>query len=138
MSHTTTMLTKAFALYLPEHTLDYFDITSCDVTDELVHITLTEKNNPPAHIPGTPKARGFKTITISDFPIRGRRALLTFHRRYWQVDGTGTMYMNDITLTAPGTKLEKAFADFLKEGGRERAELFSKYRPGCTDTGERV
>ena len=60
-------------------------------------------------------SKGFKEITISDYPIRGRKTLLTFKRRYWKIEGQEKLLKNDIKLVAEGTLLEKEFADFLKK-----------------------
>ena len=63
-------------------------------------------------------ARKFHEITITDFPIRGRRTLLTFRRRYWKIEGEEKYLKRDIKLVFPGTQLELEFANFLKENGR--------------------
>jgi len=115
---------------LPAGTLEWFEVTDSSMdTDELC-IVITEKNNPPI----TPeiknkliKSKGFKNITITDFPIRGRKASLTFRRRYWQVEGEKKLLKRDINLCAPGTQLEKEFASFLKDASRDTRDLFDEY-----------
>lgn len=43
-------LEKLCSVFLPKNTLDNFDITNIEDTDKNeIHITLTEKNNPPKH-----------------------------------------------------------------------------------------
>jgi len=91
---------------------------------------LQEKNLPP--IPERYQGekispKGFTDITITDFPIRGRRVLLTFKRRYWQMEGQKEYSKRDIKLTADGTQLEKEFALFLKDLRGDERHLLSKY-----------
>ena len=109
----------AFAsLVLPQHALEWFNITSALVENDIVCITLAEKDNPPPS-QRTLRFKGYKDITVTDFPIRGKQASLTFRRRYWQERDTKKLLANDIPLAFPGTKLEHEFANFLKgEGGR--------------------
>ena len=77
----------ALGIFFPKDTLIWFDITESAIEENDVRITLQEKNLPP--IPENYsnqriEAKGFTDITITDFPIRGRRTLLTFRRRYWR------------------------------------------------------
>ena len=113
-------------LIFPEDTFTYFDIVSGERDDKLplreqtVSIVFEEKNSPPEY-DATKKiiSKGFTEITIADFPIRGRKTLLTFRRRYWHVEGQKELLKRDIKLCYPGTQLEKEFADFLKaDSGR--------------------
>lgn len=105
---------------LPDQIFKWFDIVKVKRDENNVHITLKEKDNPP--LPERDKdriiARKFHDITITDFPIRGRRALLTFRRRYWKIKGQKEYLKRDIKLNFTGTQLEKEFADFLKEKSR--------------------
>lgn len=113
-------------LILPEGIFEWFDVTGGDRDENDLKIILEEKNIPPV----TPElkdkkiiSKGFTDITITDFPIRGRRTLLTFRRRYWQVEGEQKLLKRDIKLNFPGTQLEQEFAVFLKDGGRELSDL---------------
>lgn len=84
--------------------------------DKIVSIVFEEKNIPPISDPNAKViSKGFTDITITDFPIRGRKSLLTFRRRYWQIEGQKKLLKRNIKLSFPGTQLEKEFADFLKE-----------------------
>jgi hypothetical protein len=106
------------SLILPEDSLKYFDIADCVRTDSDFLIRLEEKNNPPLekrHKGQTVESKGFFPITISDFPIRGRKTTITFMRRKWQVGDE--ILKREMNLTAPGTKLEEEFSAFLKERG---------------------
>jgi hypothetical protein len=128
-------------LILPEGILEWFDIAGGDKDENDLRIILEEKNIPP--ITGESKdkkiiSKGFKEITITDFPIRGRRTLLTFRRRYWQVEGQKELLKRDINLNFPGTQLEKEFADFLKEDGGRESGLANFYRKVSVPPGKRV
>ena len=106
------------ALFLPDSTLKFFDIVSGTRTTEQLHLTLEEKNDPPLEKrhQGLPViSKGFQDITITDFPVRGRKTKLTFRRRRWQVGEE--LLKRDIDLCAPGTQLEKEFGNFLKALG---------------------
>ena len=103
------------ALFLPENTLRFFDVVSGMRTDDQLHLVLEEKNDPPLEDKHRGKpvlSKGFQEITITDFPVRGRKARLTFRRRRWQVGNE--LLKRDIDLCMPGTQLEKEFGAFLK------------------------
>jgi hypothetical protein len=111
------VLMEALAIFFPVGTLDWFDLISVVKTDTTMDIVLEEKNSPPMterergrHV----ESKGFKDITVQDFPIRGRKTTLTFRRRYWQVEGLSGLLKRDIKLVWDGTYLEKEFASFLK------------------------
>jgi len=120
-------LKELCSIFLPKDTLIHFDITDVSVEDDEIHINLTEKNHPPDHKEKL-KARGFKTITVSDFPIRGKRAVLTYHRRYWETDRTKNLITSDIPLVHTGTKLEQDFAEILKKRGGDDPNFLGEYR----------
>lgn len=108
---------------LPEGVLEWFDVETVEKDERVVRITLKEKNVVPK-IPGDFQgkkviSKGFKKMTVDDFMIRGRKTELVFLRRVWQIEGTDRLMKREIDICAPGTKLEKEFADFLKELGRE-------------------
>lgn len=108
---------QSLSLFLPEGVLEYFDIVCSDKTDTTISIVLEEKNIPPLedrHRDISVLSKGFTDITVEDFPARGRRVSLTFRRRRWQVGDE--LLKREILLVSPGTKLEKEFAAFLKEG----------------------
>lgn len=110
--------TAIIECFLPQDTLEWFDITNISKSDKEIKVILEEKNIPPLTDSFERRkisSKGFKDITISDFPIRGRKTLLTFRRRYWKIEGEEKLLKRDIKLTAEGTLLEKEFADFLKE-----------------------
>lgn len=105
-------------LLFPENIFQWFDVVSGEKDDKTVRIVFAEKNTPPEI--GSDKkiiSKGFTDITITDFPIRGRKTLLTFRRRYWKVEGQKELLKRDIQLDFPGTQLEREFAVFLKGRG---------------------
>lgn len=104
------------SLFLPENILLFFDLVDGERDEKEIHLVLEEKNNPPLeerHRGMQVLSKGFQDITITDFPIRGRRTTLTFRRRRWQVGDE--LLRRDIDLCAPGTQIEKEFGNFLKE-----------------------
>jgi len=118
MKKSENISTLVIECFLPPDTLEWFDIINISKSDKEIKIILEEKNIPPLPVSFNNKkiiSKGFKEITISDFPIRGRKTLLTFRRRYWKIEGEEKLLKRDIKLTAEGTLLEKEFADFLKE-----------------------
>jgi len=126
---------------LPEGIFEWFEIAGGDRDENDLRIILEEKNIPPMTEKLNNKkitSKGFKEITITDFPIRGRRTLLTFRRRYWQIDGQHELLKRDIKLSFPGTQLETEFANFLKEDGGRGTILANFYRKVSADPGERI
>ena len=105
---------------LPEGLEGVFDVESFTKTDNAFRIVLTEKNNIPSDLPAKYHGRKvintvIKPITIDFFPIKGRKTDIVIKRRMWQFEGIDEMFRRDIKLCADGTKLEKEFADFLKD-----------------------
>ena len=128
-------------LILPKGILEWFDVAGGDMNENDLRIILEEKNIPPVTEELKDKkiiSKGFKEITITDFPIRGRRTLLTFKRRYWQIEGQKELLKRDIGLNFPGTQLEKEFADFLKEDGGRESGLANFYRKVSAPPRERI
>lgn len=72
-------------LFFPKGTLDWFEVVEGKSDENNVYITLKEKNIPPVEEKDKGKeieAVKFHDITITDFPLRGKRMLLTFRSRY--------------------------------------------------------
>jgi hypothetical protein len=108
---------------LPDGLEGFFDIESYEKTDQVFRIVLMEKNIIP-ELPEKYREKKvvntvIKPITIDYFPFKGRKGELILKRRMWQFDGVSEMLKRDINIVVPGTKLEKEFADFLKEMDRE-------------------
>ncbi|NQU84102.1 MAG: hypothetical protein HQ536_05330 [Parcubacteria group bacterium] len=129
-------------VFLPQGTLEWFDIVNVESDENDIKIILEERNILPV-IPIKYAARkitskGFYDITITDFPIRGKRALLTFRRRRWKIEGVKEILKRDIKLSFPGTQLEKEFADFLKEDGGRGTILAGFYCKVSAPPSERI
>ena len=114
-------LTKdMFELIFPQGLFAWFELTSGRSDEEQVYFTLTEKDIPPLSNPHQMiVARKFHDITMTDFPLRGKRTRLTIRRRYWKLEGQDEYLKRAIPLCFPGTHLEQAFADFLKASSRD-------------------
>lgn len=115
---------------LPSGTLTWFDIKSSTQSETELHLVLEEKNIPPltSELEGKRiESKGFKDITITDFPVRGRRLVLTFRRRYWQIEGQTELLKREIDLCAPGTQLSVEFGHFLKDASRDKREFFGEH-----------
>lgn len=114
------MKKEIFELIFPQGLFDWFILTEGRSDGAQAYLTLTEKDLPPVTSANKDKkivARKFHDITIADFPLRGKRTLLTLRRRYWKLEGQDEYLKRDFTLSFPGTQLEKEFADFLKDHG---------------------
>ncbi len=104
---------------LPDGLIEYFDIELHEKTEKYFRITLIEKNIVPnlsKEYQGKPIINTvIKPITIDYFPIKGRKGELVLKRRSWKFEGIDKWLKREINICVPGTKLEKEFADFLKE-----------------------
>lgn len=128
-------------LILPEGIFEWFEIIGGSRDKNDLKIILEEKNIPPIteeHKNKKIVSKGFTEITITDFPIRGRRTLITFRRRYWQVEGETKYLKRDIKISFPGTQLEQEFAVFLKDDGGRGTILAKFYRQVSKDPSQRV
>ena len=132
---------------LPTGLSSWFKVERYEKTELVFRIWLTEMNLVPEQLPA--QYRGKKVvntytreITVDDFPIRGRKAELLLYRRIWQIEGTDILLKRDLEITAPGTKVEKEFAVFLKELDRIGARRYQYRSPGkpsaSSDTGETI
>ena len=126
-------LTKEiFELIFPRGLFDWFDLIEGKSDEQNVYVVLEEKDLPPLSEANKNKkivARKFHEITITDFPLRGKRTLITLRRRYWKLEGEEQYLKRDIKLTFPGTQLETEFANFLKEAGGRDSGVALIYRP---------
>ena len=116
--HCMEIKKEILELIFPKGTFEWFEITDGKTDEKNTYITLTEKDLPPLTDENKDKkaiAKKLNDITVTDFPLRGKRALLTFRRRYWKLEGQKEYLKRDIKLMFPGTQLEQEFAFFLKE-----------------------
>jgi len=114
---------------LPEGLEAYFELESYEKTENRFKITLIEKNRIPDELPEEYQNKQvintvIKPITIDSFPIKGRKGELILKRRCWQFKDVDRMLKREINICAPGTKLEKEFADFLKEFGGDTTGIY--------------
>jgi hypothetical protein len=107
-------------LLLPEIIVDYFELTSYEKGDEILHLYLREINSIPKEYRDSKlSSKGFfEEITVQDFPIRGHQVYLHITRRRWLQEDTGKIVFRDWTLVAKGTRMTREFAAFLKEINR--------------------
>lgn len=112
-------------LLLPEGILEYFEYIGYErkSREEVkpcgeITIILEEKNVvpklPEAYRDKKIRQKGFKEISIDDFPVRGKKVKLLLRRRVWQIEGSQEVFKKEIVATYPGTKLEKGFAIFFE------------------------
>lgn len=103
-------------LLLPAEVFEYFTITHITDDDNVVNIYLEEKDI--IHRPEKGheyEKNGFcEAMTVQDYPIRGKKALLNIKRRRWIDTTTGKSIGNDYKLVAKGTRHSVEFAAFLK------------------------
>ena len=116
--------------FLPEGLEEYFGIENINKTEEIFKITLIEKNTVPLNLPDEYQSRKItnnviKEITITSFPIMGRKCEIVLRRRYWKFEGIEKMYCRDIlkNVCHEGSKLDKEFAVFLKELYRKQSSI---------------
>jgi len=126
----------ALAVIFPPGTFEWFKLTTSKVDEQNIYFTFEEKDDPPTDQPII--ARKFHDITITDFPLRGKRTLLTFRRRYWKVAGQVEYVKRDIKLVFPGTQLATEFAHFLKEDGGRGTVFAGFYRKVSADPSQRI
>ena len=114
------IMEEVFWPMLPKGLDVFFELDGYEKTSNKFRLILKEKNIIPADLPD--KYQGKKVIDntlnnliIDDFPIRGRKGEILLKRRSWKFEGVDKMLKRNIRLCADGTKLEKEFADFLKE-----------------------
>jgi hypothetical protein len=132
---------EVLKLIFPQGTLDWFDIIDGKIDGEDIRITLEEKDIPPLGKGQSTQdiiARKFHAITVTDFPLRGKRTLLTFRRRYWKLAGQKEYLKRDIKICFPGTQLEQEFAVFLKDDGGKGTVLAGFYRKVSKGPSERI
>ena len=105
---------------LTDGLLVYFTLSNNKFDEETLHIYKEEKNViPDEHSGQKILSKGFfESVTIQDFPIRGRNVFLHIKRRRWLNLATNKAVHRNWDLVAQGTRITKDFASFLKEIGR--------------------
>lgn len=111
------LLTSLSRILLPGEVFEYFTLTSVKDDNEVVELFLEEKDIIHCPIAGHEYEKNgfYEEMSIQDFPIRGKKALLRIKRRRWVDKTTGKSVGNDYSLVAKGTRHSVEFAAFLKE-----------------------
>ncbi len=111
-------------LLLPTIIVEYFELTSYEKREEILHLYLKEVNSiPKEYRQYKLSSKGFfEEITVQDFPIRGHQVYLHITRRRWLNEDTGQVVFRDWNLVADGTRVTQEFASFLKEINRFQAK----------------
>jgi len=136
-----TPTNEVLKLFFPQGIFEWFELIDCKTDEQNVYITLEEKDIPPLTEATKDKkitGKKFHDITITDFPLRGKRTLITLRRRYWKVEGLDGYLKRDIKFEFPGTQLEKEFALFLKEDGGRQSGLAGFYRKVSLPPSQRI
>lgn len=60
------------------------------------------------------ESKGFFSIRVQDFPLRGRAVFLELRKRRWRHKVSGEQITRDFTFLAKGTKFTAELADFFK------------------------
>lgn len=107
-------------LLLPEYLTHYFELTSIDQQEDVLHLYLEELNKVPVEFSKDKlQSKGFfESITVQDFPIREYKVYLHIKRRRWINLSSNKVVFRDWNLVAKGTRLTLEFASFLKEINR--------------------
>jgi hypothetical protein len=110
-------LKELIKLLLPEIIVDYFELTSYEKYQEILHLYLKEINSiPKEYRESKLSSKGFfDQITVQDFPFRGHQVYLHITRRRWLNEDTGQVLYRDWNLATDGTRATQEFASFLKE-----------------------
>jgi len=111
-------------ILLPSIIVEYFELTSYEKGEEILHLYLREINSIPKEYRHSKlSSKGFfDEITVQDFPIRGHQVYLHITRRRWLNEDTGQVVFRDWNLVADGTRVTQEFASFLKEINRFQAK----------------
>jgi hypothetical protein len=107
-------------LLLPDFLVDHFTIIKVEEIEGVLHIDFEEKNSIPQEFSTRSyQSNGFhSSISIEDFPLRGKQVLLHVKRRRWIDKNTGEILQRNWSLIAKGTRMTQDFAEFLKKIGR--------------------
>ena len=107
-------------LVLPEGVKKYFEVVKHESDIDNLHLYLDELSIIPVEYKDDKlESKGFyDSVTIQDFPIRGRNVFLHIRRRRWiNHSKEKKIISRDWNLVANGTRITKDFADFLKQIG---------------------
>lgn len=107
-------------LLLPEGVLEYFEVTAIKKEGKHLRIHLEERDNiPEEYSTERYRSNGFlPEKEVKDFPIRDMYVTLHIKQRRWLLLDTGNKVKRDWNMVAPGTRMTKDLATFLKELAR--------------------
>ena len=103
---------------LPSQILDYFTVVGVSESETEIHISLDEKASPELCDDVHFESKGFMSaVSVTDFPIRDHKVILSIRRRRWTDVRTGKSFTLpiDLDIIAKGTRYSKEFGAFLKE-----------------------
>lgn len=102
---------------LPREIAENFELINVIVTGDSIEAYLDERNIlPEGYTSLDLEPNGYtEAQRIRDFPVQGRKMTLHVRRRRWLKLPERTNVVRDWQLVAPGTRLSKEFAAFLKE-----------------------
>jgi hypothetical protein len=105
---------------LPSGVLEYFELTGVEKEGNYLHIYLEELDDIPKEYKNEVyRSNGFlPAIKVKDFPLREHFVTLYVKRRRWLLIDRGKKVKRDWSIVAPGTRITKDFAAFLKEIAR--------------------
>lgn len=110
-------------LLLPADISEFFLITDVIQSKESITIYLEENDTHPIEYKDDKLvSKGFfESITVQDFPLRGKSVFLNIRRRRWTNETTGDIVWRDWEVVAKGTRMTNEFAAFLKVISRYEA-----------------
>ena len=111
-------------LLLPADISEFFLITDVIQSKESITIYLEENDTHPIEYKDDKLvSKGFfESITVQDFPLRGKSVFLNIRRRRWTNETTGDIVWRDWEVVAKGTRMTNEFAAFLKVISRYEAD----------------
>ncbi len=103
-------------LILPEFLVNHFDLYDYKQQGEKLALYFEERSGIPLEFSkDLVISHGFhQSITIQDFPLRGKLVFLHVKRRRWLNKQTNEVVQRDWNLVAKGTRMTSEFASFLK------------------------
>jgi hypothetical protein len=106
------------SLILPEEVFNHFSLISINESVSQVDLYLDELSIAPSG-KYTYISKGFTpSVSIQDYPLRGRAVYLHIRRRKWLEKESSRIITREFDITHEGTHLSKEFAAFLKEVDR--------------------
>ena len=126
MQQYLNLKTDTISHFLPKDLLKYFTVTeilekeSTESKEPFFEIYLDEINTISLDIDTTQyESKGFSSVRLQDFPIRGKAVYLVIRRRVWRnKTNPKDMIKNKFPFVADGSRLTRELSDFLKDTSR--------------------